>query len=98
MTIPVDRRFWIEALHNQNVALEKLLQVIQLLAQGQGKDVIVSAFRDALDENQVEIDNYIVFGSLALRFDDHDRFIDLFRVIEGTTKRAEFNIQDSPKP
>ncbi len=92
----MDRRLWIEALHKQNVEFEKLLQVILRLTQDQKKDTVVSAFRDATEEVAVEIEDCVVFRNLALQFDEQDRLIDLFTVVEGTTKRTEILIQEGP--
>ena len=97
MNTQAEIRLLIEALHKQNVEFEKLLRVILRLTQDQEKDTIVNAFRDAIAKDAVEIEDCVVFGNLALQFDDDDRFIDLFIVVEGTTKRAGILIQEGLK-
>lgn len=93
MNTPLDRRVWIEALHSQNVAFRKLLEVILRLAQAHGKPFIVNTFGRVLERDPVEIDDCVVFGDIALRFDQEERLIDLYKCIDGTTKRAEVVIE-----
>ena len=66
MSTSNERRRWIEALHNQNVECENLLQVIAQLSQGHDKAFVVNVFAVALGESPVEKDDCILFRNLAL--------------------------------
>lgn len=98
MSSPIERRQWIEALHDLNVEYEKLLQIIVRLGQDYQKEVVVDAFDNALPGTPVEKENFVLIGNLALKFDDNDRLIDLFKAIPGTTERAEIIIESTSGP
>lgn len=89
MDIATEIRDLIEALHNQNLQFQKLLTIILQLGKDQDKDAVISAFRSVNSEPPIEKDDHVIFGSLALRFNHEGHLVDLFRIVRGTTTRAE---------
>lgn len=98
MNIHVERRLWIEASHKQEADFKKLLEVILRLAKVQEKASIVRAFGEATEQDAVEIQDCIVFANIALRFDGQGKLVDVFKVVEGTTNRAEIVIEEVHGP
>ncbi len=82
---PMERRAFIEALHSQSVEYEKLLGVILQLSKAVDRDQILSALQAELGINPIIKDDFVLFGRLALKFDENERLVDLFVAIEGTT-------------
>ncbi len=98
MSTPIERRQWIEALHNLNVECEKLFQIIVRLAQNHEKEAVVSAFSDALSGTPIEKESIVLIGDFALTFDNNGSLIDIFKAIPGTSKRAEVIIESTFDP
>ena len=93
MNTPIERRHWIEALHNLNVEYEKLLQIIVPLSQNHDKGFVVNIFAEVLAETPIDKEDCVLLRDLALRFDNDGRLIDVFKAIHGTTERAEVVIK-----
>ena len=95
MSTPIERRRLIEVIHDQNAECENLLRIIVQLGQGHDKAFIVNVFAVALAESPVEKGDYVLLRNLALKFDNVGRLIDVFKVVPGTTERAQIVIGSS---
>ncbi|MGI9232569.1 MAG: hypothetical protein ACR2RD_02970 [Woeseiaceae bacterium] len=95
MSTPIERRQLIEAIHNQGVEYENLLRIVVPLAQAHDKAFVVNVFAVTLNQIPFEKDDCVLLGNLALRFDNDGRLIDVFKVVPGTTERAEIVIKSS---
>ena len=89
---PIERRAFVEALHTQSLEYEKLLGVILQLSEAMDRDQVLSAFQSKLGTKPIIKEEFVLFGRLALHFDENERLVDLFVAVEGTTKPAQIVI------
>ena len=92
---PKERRATIEALHSQNVEYKKLLGVVLQLSKPMQRDQILGAFQAELGIKPIIKGDFVLFGRLALQFDENERLVDLYVAIEGTTTPARVVIESS---
>ena len=98
MSTPIERRRLIEAIDIQSTECDSLLRVIAQLGQGHDQEFVVNVFAIALAESPVEMDDCVLFRNIAAKFDIEGRLIDVFKVVPGTTERAEVVIGSSTDP
>lgn len=89
---PIERRAFVEALHTQSLEYEKLLGVILQLSKTADRNQVLSAFQAELGIGPITKEDFVLFGRLALQFDENERLVDLFIAIEGTTKPGQIVI------
>ncbi len=81
---PEERRFWIEALHKQNLEQERLFQLVASLANLLDREIVVETLQSILGIEPVESDDCVLFQNLAVKFGENGRVIGVYRTIDGT--------------
>ena len=90
---PEERRYWIEALHGQNIEQERLFQLIASLANLLDREIVVETMQLILGIEPVELDDCVLFENLAIKFGDNGKVIGIYRTIDGTTEPSKVVIQ-----
>ncbi len=92
---PEERRFWIEALHKQNLEQERLFQLIASLANLLDRELVVETLQSILGIEPVESNDCVLFENLAVKFGENGRVIGVYRTIDGTMEPSKVIIQSS---
>jgi len=92
---PEERRFWIEALHKQNLEQERLFQLIASLADLFDREIVVETLQSILGIEPVESGDCVLFENLAVKFGENGRVICVYRTIDGTTEPSKVIIQNT---
>jgi hypothetical protein len=88
--------FWMPAISivlGRHAESELLFDVILQLCKGVNKSAVILTFQNALSRRKwssispVERDGHLLFGELALKFDDDDQLVDGFFADRGAFKR-----------
>jgi len=97
MSSPEQTRALIEALHNQSLYREQLLEVICGLAGRLDKDIVVETLSKIIQLTPVESENRVVFGSLVVRFDANDKAESVYLSEDGENPVGRVVIQSDSK-